>query len=218
MGGSFNFGLADAAGMGNDVRDMENNAKNMKDGTKIIDIRKKCLIWAAAMGLCLGLSAQVPTITNISPTSGRPGTVVTLTGTNFGTGRYYLVSVEGNRVDVHGLEKTGTTIKFVVPISDTPDRSVTGKISVSAYEDDNDEFIGTAVSTQDFTLNPLPTLSITNISPTSLYPGEVLTITGTGFPLHRTLISSVIVGNSTASILKNRTSVNDEGTTITVSS
>ena len=47
--------------------------------------RRYLLFFTMLIGITLTTFAQVPTITSFSPTSGRPGDVVTLTGTNFNT-------------------------------------------------------------------------------------------------------------------------------------
>ena len=108
----------------------------------------------AVTGIVTAVVVSPPTITSFTPTSGGPGTTVTITGTNF-TGA---TSVRiGSFAATNFTVVNGTTITFVVP---TGTGSVNGQISVTAPG-------GTVTSTASFNLvsatlpaNALPGLSV----------------------------------------------------------
>ena len=83
-------------------------------------------------------SAGLPAITGFSPSSGRPGTMVTVTGTNLGS--TYLVRF-------HGADAGGFSVVSSSQIQATvPEAATTGTISVSTTG-------GTATSEAIFTIN-----------------------------------------------------------------
>ena len=108
----------------------------------------------AVTGIVTAVVVSPPTISSFTPTSGGPGTTVTITGTNF-TGA---TSVRiGSFAATNFTVVNGTTITFVVP---TGTGSVNGQISVTAPG-------GTVTSTASFNLvsatlaaNALPGLSV----------------------------------------------------------
>lgn len=108
-----------------------------------------------------------PAITGFSPSTGKPGATVTITGSNFGA------TVAENTVNFAGVQATvaaATSTSLSVAV---PDGFSSGKITVTAPG-------GTATSATDFTLTHVaPT--ITGFSPISGTPGTQLTITGTDF-------------------------------------
>ena len=109
-----------------------------------------------------------PTITNISPTSGSAGTVVTITGTNLtDIQEVFFGTVPGGIVS-----QSGTSLVVIAPPGIAPSTSVA--LSVLACN-------GTSVTGPNFlfTSSCPPTPTITNISPTSGPAGTVVTITGT---------------------------------------
>ena len=112
--------------------------------------------------------ASPPTISGFSPTSGQPGTSVTITGTNL-TG-------------AAGVTFGGASAAFSVDSSTqitatVPSNAVTGHVSVTTGA-------GTAVSSNTFTVTspPLaPAPAIASFSPSSGPPGTAVTITGSNF-------------------------------------
>ena len=108
-------------------------------------------------------AAGSPTITSFSPTSGRIGSSVVITGTNF-TGT---TSVEFNAVAADFTVNSSTRITAVVPADAT-----TGPITATNPN-------GTGTSATDFTVIGAPT--ITSFDPTSGTEGTPVTITGTDF-------------------------------------
>ena len=114
-----------------------------------------------------GLSGQsatftvTPGITGITPSSGLPGTVVNITGTNFGT-TTGMVTFNGTSATITNW--TNTSIQTSVPMGTT-----TGNVVVSAA--------GVASNGVSFTVTP----SITSLSVTSGAVNTPVTITGTSF-------------------------------------
>ena len=114
-------------------------------------------------------TTPAPTITSFSPASGLPGTVVTVTGTNF-TGATAL-TLNGGAVASFTVV-SATQITFTVPVAAT-----SGTIAVTTPG-------GMATSATAFTVllpNPVPV--ITSITPNTASVGAAtsVTITGTGF-------------------------------------
>lgn len=109
--------------------------------------------------------SNAPTISSFSPSSGSPGTSVTITGTNF-TGA---TSVKFNSIAAASFTvNSATQITAVVGSSAT-----TGKITVTTPN-------GTATSATNFTVTP-PAPTITAINPGSGPVGTAVVITGTNF-------------------------------------
>ena len=105
-----------------------------------------------------------PTISSFTPTSGPAGTSVTITGTAFtGTTAVTFNGVNATSFTVN----SPTQITAVVPAGPT-----TGKIAVTTPS-------GTAESTTNFNVIPLPTIS--SFTPTSGPTGTAVTLTGTAF-------------------------------------
>ncbi len=112
-------------------------------------------------------SAVPPTVTSFTPTSGTPGTSVTITGTNFSTTASSNIVKFNNVTAVVTGTPTATSLVAIVPSVAT-----TGTVSV--------EVSGlSGTSSGSFTVNPLPT--ITSFTPTSGAIGTTVTITGTNF-------------------------------------
>ena len=109
-------------------------------------------------------SANLPTISSFSPTSGAVGTAVTLTGTNF-TG--------ATDVSFGSATASSFTVNSPTSISTTvPPFAATGTISVTTAQ-------GTGTSSASFTVLAAPT--VTGFSPTSGAAGATISISGTGF-------------------------------------
>ena len=119
---------------------------------------------AVALGYASVLAS--PVVTQVAPTQGRAGTLVTLSGQRFAT------TLAGNTVRFNGvaalvLSATATTLTVRVPAGTS-----TGSVQVITGE-------GAGRSAQDFTVYPPPTLA--PLAPTEGIPNAVITLTGTGF-------------------------------------
>ncbi len=107
------------------------------------------------------LTAPPPSIGSFSPASGITGSVVTITGSSLGTA----TGVKFAGLQAQFSVDSGTQISATVP-----DGAVPGKISVTTPT-------GVATSGQDF----VPSLSLTQVSPSSGPVGTVVTLRGVGF-------------------------------------
>jgi IPT/TIG domain/Glucodextranase, domain B len=106
------------------------------------------------------------TISSISPSSGAPGTTVTITGSGFGaTQTTSLVTFNGTAAVVSGW--SDTQIVAIVP-----NNATTGNVVVIENNTPSNGVL--------FTVATPPPL-ISSISPTSGAPGSTITITGSGF-------------------------------------
>jgi hypothetical protein len=122
--------------------------------------------WAAGLAAFKSANgtAAAPVITGLNPTSGRVGTSVTITGTNFGSS---IGTVTFNGTPVTGaISWTPTRIDVTIPNGAT-----TGSVVVTAG--------GLSSNGVSFTVIPGP--AITNLSPTSGAVGTSVNITGAGF-------------------------------------
>lgn len=81
--------------------------------------RRYLLFFTMLIGITLTTFAQVPTITSFSPTSGRPGDVVTLTGTNFNTTPIDNFVFFGATTRAMVTAATATSVTVTVPTSAT---------------------------------------------------------------------------------------------------
>ncbi|MCX6873712.1 MAG: hypothetical protein NTW21_07875 [Verrucomicrobia bacterium] len=109
--------------------------------------------------------STAPAISGLAPSSGAPGTTVSISGTNLGDA----TAVSFNGVIATSFTQTsGSLVTAVVPPGAT-----TGLISVSTL-------VGTATSPGAFTVTQAPP-SISSFAPTSGSPGTSVTITGSGF-------------------------------------
>jgi hypothetical protein len=113
-------------------------------------------------GFTFIIATPAPTITSFTPTSGKTGQVVTITGTNF-TG--------ATSVSFGGTAATTFTIVSATSINATVAAGASGVVSVTTAS-------GTG-TLAGFTYLPPPT--ITSFSPTSAGTGQTVTITGTNF-------------------------------------
>jgi uncharacterized protein YjdB len=105
------------------------------------------------------------TITTISPTSGPEGTLVTVTGTNFG-------ATQGtSTLKFNGLVSATTTWSNTKITVAVPRGATTGNVAVLVNK----------VATNGITFTVTGALTITSISPTSGAVGTLVTVTGTNF-------------------------------------
>jgi hypothetical protein len=107
---------------------------------------------------------QAPTLTSFSPTSGKAGDTVTITGANF-TGAS-AVTFNGVSAATY-VVVSATQITAVVPATAT-----TGAIAVTTSG-------GKATSSTSFSINAVQAPTLTSFSPTSGKAGDTVTITGT---------------------------------------
>jgi|GEM_PF-569140 len=110
-----------------------------------------------------------PTITSFNPTSGSPGTQVTITGNNFAsTLNDNVVRFSGVTASIaSGTTPTSTTIVVIVPSG-----ALTGRITVATSG-------GTATSSANFTINNAP--DIDSFNPAAAKVGDSVTIDGRNF-------------------------------------
>ncbi|HVO64555.1 MAG TPA: IPT/TIG domain-containing protein [Terriglobales bacterium] len=104
-------------------------------------------------------------ITSVTPSSGAPGTPVTISGTNFGA------SQGTSTVTFNGTTSTPTSWSATNIAVAVPGGATTGNVLVSIS--------GVASNGVSFTVLPVP--SITSVSPTSGLAGSVVTISGANF-------------------------------------
>ena len=117
---------------------------------------------ASRAGFTFTAATPAPAITSFTPTSGKTGQVVTITGTNF-TG--------ATAVSFGGTAATAFTVVSATSINATVAAGTSGTVSVTTAS-------GTG-TLAGFTYLPPPT--ITSFSPTSAGTGQVVTLTGTNF-------------------------------------
>jgi predicted esterase len=110
-------------------------------------------------------------ITNINPTSGYVGDVITITGSNFDTDKTKNIVKVG---DIPAQVSGATTNQLTVVV---PAEAITAKISVRIGAN-------TATSATDFIV--VSPITITGFNPSSGYAGDVITITGTNFDIDKT--------------------------------
>lgn len=111
---------------------------------------------------------EVPTISNISPTSGPEGETVIITGTKFSA-----IALE-NSVSFNGTAATVTSATATTITTSIPVGATTGAITVQVN--------GQTVIGPEFTVT-LPVPTIATIDPTIGIEGDMVTITGTNFSI-----------------------------------
>ena len=99
-------------------------------------------------------SITIPTVTGFTPTSGLPGTVVTITGTNFDK------DAANNLVMIAGLQATVTdasATSITATVSANAKTNTAGKVTVTAKG-------LTAVSADDFSVTAVPPVATTKVT------------------------------------------------------
>jgi IPT/TIG domain-containing protein len=135
-------------------------------GGSMLQLLKFVCRSAAALILAVALPAlAAPVLTSISPTSGYPGTQVTLNGSAFGASQGSGAVWLGNKLAGSIVSWSDTQIVAVV---------ASGALSGSAQVKQSGVW-GNSITFTVITPN------ITSISPTSGYPGTQVTINGTNF-------------------------------------
>lgn len=111
--------------------------------------------------------AVLPVITSFTPTSGMPGTTVTITGTDLGGTTAVALGTQATTFTV----VSATSITFTVPAA-----AQSGPVKVTTPA-------GSATTTTLFTVTATPATAptITSLTPASALPGTVVTVTGTNF-------------------------------------
>jgi hypothetical protein len=124
-----------------------------------------------------------PGINSFSPTSGVPGTTVTVTGLNF-TGAT-AVLLAANTPATFTLVSS-TSLTFIVPAG-----AASGTIAISTP-------VGTAISGTNFTVTAAPATAptITSFSPTSALPGASITVTGTNLGGAKVTVNGLATSSS----------------------
>lgn len=136
---------------------------------------------------------EAPVITSLNPDSGLVGSVVTITGSNFGT------SSTETTVNFGTASANINTISPTLINVDVPNGLSTGTIIVTVTLD------GRTSNQVEFEVTELPVPSIDNIDPTTGLPGTPITITGTNF--------SDVEGENTVSIADENVAVTSASTT-----
>ncbi|NOT76692.1 MAG: hypothetical protein HOP08_17325 [Cyclobacteriaceae bacterium] len=109
-----------------------------------------------------------PSISSFAPMAGTPGSQVTISGSDF------VPNLLGNAVKFNGVRANVISASSSQVIVTVPTGATSGRISI-------DNVAGSAVSTSDFTINPLPPLEQITFEPFQGHSGTMVTINGTGF-------------------------------------
>ncbi|WP_285571921.1 IPT/TIG domain-containing protein [Geothrix limicola] len=112
----------------------------------------------------LAFNFSLPTVASLSPTSGYPGSSVTVTGTNL----KYLATVSFNGVPSVPTSWTDTQVVVLVPAG-----ASTGTVRATNASGSADG--------PTFTVLAAPAPTLTDLSPAFGQPGNLLTLTGTNF-------------------------------------
>jgi hypothetical protein len=146
-------------------------------------------------------TATVPTIT-ITPTSGLPGSTVTISGSNFRPNAAVVINYDGAAVTTTPATVTSTSVgafsavTFAVPSSSAPGAHTVRATTVAA-----------TASTGFTTASPAAP-SIT-LSPTSGIPDATITVTGSNYPASSTV---QVTFNGTATPVASNVTVTSTGT------
>ncbi|MBM2814683.1 MAG: hypothetical protein HW421_1445 [Ignavibacteria bacterium] len=118
----------------------------------------------------LSVSIPPPAIDNVAPTSGKAGEVIEINGTNFGNAKgtsfVEFGSLKPGDADYSVWNNTKIKVKI-------PDGAATGKIYVTVNNKKSNGI--------DFTITSATAPLIENVSPTTILPFDLMTITGKRF-------------------------------------
>jgi Bacterial Ig-like domain (group 2) len=146
----------------------------------------------ASVASQVDVALPAPTVTGFTPTSGQPGTSVTVTGTNF---------VNVQTVTFHGvLAPTFTVTNSTTLVAVVPPTATTGPIAVMTLA-------GTGTSAASFTVIPAPTVA-------SLQPATLSIVRGTTGTLTVTLSAVQSTATSVTFASSNPTVATVPGTVI----
>jgi YD repeat-containing protein len=106
-------------------------------------------------------------VAQLSPSRGLAGTVVTISGTGFGTTADTTVSFNGQSAAPTAVSATQITVTV-------PSGATSGAVSVTSP-------VGTASSNAGFIVTPINPVSISGVSPSPADQGATITISGSGF-------------------------------------
>ncbi len=121
---------------------------------------------AASNGVSYTVTTPAPSITNLNPTSGTPGTAVTIAGANFG-------ATQGtSTVTFNGIAATVTSWSATSVVVLVPAGATTGNVVVT---------VGGVASNGMSYMVTTPAPSITSLNPASGLIGTSVTITGANF-------------------------------------
>jgi hypothetical protein len=134
----------------------------------------------ASNSSALTIATVAPVVTSLNPTSGPPGTSVTVTGTGFASGA--TATVGGINAPVSNV--TATTLSILVPSIAAGSQPVV--VTVGGTASNNTVSLAVTAATP----------SITSVAPTSVAQGASLTINGTGFAPGAT----VTIGGTAATV------------------
>ncbi len=134
-----------------------------------ISITIACNTVSSSTSFAVTCGLVPPTITSITPSTGTPGTIVTITGTNFST------VPSDNIVEFLGTSAAVTASTTTSITTSVPTRPA-GLVPITIRIDCN-----SVSSSTNFDLICPPTPTITSFSPANGVAGTVVTITGTNF-------------------------------------
>lgn len=147
------------------------------------------------------------TITAVSPTSGGPGTEVTITGTNFTGATALAIGETQVAAEDFQVDEAGENITFTIP-EDAAEGDYTGTITVTTPA-------GAVTSAEDITFTFTPDgaggeATITSVSPMTVGPGSQVTLTGTNL----TGITGLRIGEDTE-LTEDDFEVSEDGNSVT---
>ena len=165
---------------------LDKEEEKMKKGIYLLAIIFAMTVLLAGCGS--SSSTPAPTITSLAPSSGPPGTTVTITGTNFST------TPASNIVMFNGTAAVVTSSTATQIVTTVPAGATTGSVTVMVGSN-------TATSPASFTVTP--GAAITAVAPLFGLPGTTVTITGSEFSTTPT--DNIVKFNGTAAVVTSST-------------
>jgi YD repeat-containing protein len=123
-----------------------------------------------AVGNIVSVVRLAPTdllVAQVSPSSGAPGSTVTIFGTGFDT-------ISDTTINFNGVAATPTSVSTTQIVATVPSGATSGPISVTAPG-------GTAASVMNFTVTSAVAPTISSVAPSPVSQSGTITISGTGF-------------------------------------